>query len=74
MNTKDNVLIYFECDNGLIISKLAKNSIFKTTSLKNISKHILDNLDIKDLKEYISNNKIQIVFFITNKKAKILIN
>lgn len=71
MNLKNNVLIYFECENGLIISKLAKNSLFKTTSLKNVSTNILDNIGLDNLKKYIQENQIQIIFFITNKKDNI---
>lgn len=66
MKNKENVLIYFECINGYVFSKLAMNKLDSTTNLKNVTKNILDNLNYADLLNYIEREKIDIIFFISN--------
>lgn len=68
---KTNAMIYFECSNGMIMSKIALSKLDKTTKLKNITNNIQDNLSLNDLKNYVFKNNIQIIFYITNKENKL---
>lgn len=64
MKSNNKVLIYIECVNAIVMSKLAKDRIKETTRLQYLTDLVLVNLDKQKLLKYIKDNHIKTVYVI----------